>query len=89
MNLVLIVPGSQRVLGARARRDAGAEASAAVFAKAPAAVDGGLDAATLAALGLAADTPLAPLRALGAGVARGDDYGSPPTRWRSSRVATT
>ena len=73
MNLVLIVPGLN-ACSAPALAATPALKRLAVFAKAPAAVDGGLDAATLAALGLAADTPVAPLRALGAGLVCGDDY---------------
>jgi hypothetical protein len=73
MHLTLIVPGlnacSASVLAATPplRR-------LAVFAKAPAQVAGGIDVATLEALGLAASTPIAPLRALGAGLDFGDDY---------------
>ncbi len=73
MILTLIVPGLNAC-----SRDALSTAPAlkrlAVFAKAPATVDGGLDAATIAALDLPAATPVAPLRALGAGVPAGDDY---------------
>ena len=73
MNLTLIVPGLN-ACSATALAATPALKRLAVFAKTPAAVDGGLDAATLAALRLAADTPVAPLRALGAGLAAGDDY---------------
>ncbi|MEP7275013.1 MAG: hypothetical protein ABI812_01585 [Betaproteobacteria bacterium] len=73
MKLTLIVPGLN-ACSAAALAATPALKRLAVFAKAPAAVAGGLDAATIEALGLAADTPQAPLRALGAGLAAGDDY---------------
>ena len=62
LNLTLIVPGLN-ACSAAALAATPALKRLAVFAKAPATVDGGLDGATLAALGLAADTPVAPLRA--------------------------
>lgn len=73
MNLTLIVPGLN-ACSATALAATPALKRLAVFAEAPTALDGGLDIATLAALGLAADTPVAPLRALGAGHAVGDPY---------------
>ena len=73
MNLTLIVPGLN-ACSAAALAATAALKRLAVFAKTPATVIDGLDAATLATLGLAANAPVAPLRALGAGLAVGDDY---------------
>lgn len=73
MPLVLIVPG----LLALGRERLAASRSLAVlagYAQAPRREPRGIAAAMLAALGIAGDTPIAPLAMLGAGADPGDDY---------------